>query len=157
MDESKHLSLLDQYRKQSYCTSIRGIWRDFHSYEHTIKKLKSLNENEQQMAHRLDLIQFQLSMKSVRQIYNLNEDETLMEEKRATLQILNDIHEAVQASYDALQGEQKGLDWIGLVMGHLEDINGMNAEYKELAESVSNSFLSNWRCSKVFAKRIRQS
>ena len=45
-----------------------------------------------------------------------------------------------KASYDALQGEQKGLDWIGLVMGHLEDINGLNPEYKELSESVSNSF-----------------
>ena len=50
------------------------------------------------------------------------------------------IHGAVKASYNALQGEQKGLDWIGLVMGHLEDIDGLNPEYKELSESVSNSF-----------------
>ena len=62
-----------------------------------------------------------------------------MEEKKR-LSNFERIYEAVQASYDALQGEQKGLDWIGIVMGHLEDINGLNPEYKELSESVSNSF-----------------
>ena len=86
----------------------------------------------------LDLIQFQLS--EIQQAnLQLNEDDTLMEEKKR-LSNFERIHGAVQASYDALQGEQKGLDWIGLVMGHLEDANALNPEYKELSESVSNSF-----------------
>ncbi len=138
MDESKHLSLLDQYGSNRIVQALEEYGEIYHNYEQTIKKLKSLNENEQQMAHRLDLIQFQLSEISQANL-KLNEDETLMEEKKQ-LSNFERIHEAVQASYDALQGEQKGLDWIGLAMGHLEDINGMNAEYKELAESVSNSF-----------------
>ena len=46
-----------------------------------------------------------------------------MEEKKR-LSNFERIHEAVKSSYNALQGEQKGLDWIGLVMGHLEDIMG---------------------------------
>ena len=62
-----------------------------------------------------------------------------MEEKKK-LSNFERIHEAVQSSYDALHGEQKGLDWIGLAMGHLEDVTGLNPEYKELFESVSNSF-----------------
>jgi DNA repair protein RecN (Recombination protein N) len=138
MDESKHLSLLDQYGSNRIVQALEEYGEIYHNYEQTIKKLKSLNENEQQMAHRLDLIQFQLSEINQANL-QLNEDEALMEEKKQ-LSNFERIHEAVQASYDALQGEQKGLDWIGLAMGHLEDINGMNAEYKELAESVSNSF-----------------
>ena len=89
------------------------------------------------MAHRLDLIQFQLSEISQANL-QLNEDETLMEEKKQ-LSNFERIHEAVQASYDAFRANKRDLIGSG-AMGHLEDINGMNAEYKELAESVSNSF-----------------
>ena len=138
MDESKHLSLLDQYGSNRIVQALEEYGEIYHNYEQTIRKLKSLNDNEQQMAHRLDLIQFQLSEISQANL-QLNEDETLMEEKKR-LSNFERIHGAVKASYDALQGEQKGLDWIGLVMGHLEDVNGLNPEYKELSESVSNSF-----------------
>ena len=138
MDESKHLSLLDQYGSNRIVQALVEYGEIYHNYEQTIRKLKSLNDNEQQMAHRLDLIQFQLSEISQANL-QLNEDDTLMEEKKR-LSNFERIHGAVKASYDALQGEQKGLDWIGLVMGHLEDINGLNPEYKELSESVSNSF-----------------
>ena len=138
MDESKHLSLLDQYGSNQIVQALVEYGEIYHNYEQTIRKLKSLNDNEQQMAHRLDLIQFQLSEISQANL-QLNEDDTLMEEKKR-LSNFERIHGAVKASYDALQGEQKGLDWIGLVMGHLEDINGLNPEYKELSESVSNSF-----------------
>ena len=61
MDESKHLSLLDQFGSNRIVQALEEYGEIYHHYEQTIKKLKSLSENEQQMAHRLDLIQFQLS------------------------------------------------------------------------------------------------
>ena len=94
MDESKHLSLLDQYGSNRIVQALEEYGEIYHNYEQTIRKLKSLNENEQQMAHRLDLIQFQLSEISQANL-QLNEDETLMEEKKR-LSNFERIHEAVQ-------------------------------------------------------------
>ncbi|MGG1400632.1 DNA repair protein RecN [Bacillus salipaludis] len=138
MDETKHLSLLDQFGSDEIISSLREYQEVFHRYEHTLHKLKALSENEQQAAHRLDLIQFQLN-----EIQNanlkLNEDDELFEEKRK-LGNFERVFEAIQSSYSALSGEQKGLDWVSMVMGHLEDAAGLDTEYKDLYEAVSNSF-----------------
>ena len=90
-----------------------------HNYEQTIRKLKSLNDNEQQMAHRVRFNSVSTSEISQAQL-QLNEDETLMEEKKR-LSNFERIHEAVKQVMMRFKGEQKGLDWIGLVMGHMED------------------------------------
>lgn len=138
MDESRHLTLLDQFGMEEISPSLTEYQTIYHRYEQTLAKLKHLSENEQQMAHRLDLIQFQLD-----EIQNANlqlhEDDELTGE-RQKLSNFERIYESVQLGYSALQGEQKGLDWISLVMGHIESAAGMNQAYKELYEAVSNCF-----------------
>jgi DNA repair protein RecN (Recombination protein N) len=138
MDETTHLNLLDQYGFEEISPSQTEYLNVFHRYEQTLHKLNSLSTNEQQTAHRLDLIQFQYE-----EIQNadlkLHEDEELLEEKRK-LGNFERVFEAIQSSYKALNGEQKGLDWIGMVMGHLEDAASLDTNYKEIYESVSNTF-----------------
>ena len=138
MDESRHLALLDQFGTDDIYPSQSEYQQVFRRYEQTLQKLKALSENDQQTAHRLDLIQFQLD-----EIQNaglkLNEDEELFEEKRK-LSNYERVFEALQSSHTALQGEQKGLDWISMVMGHLEDAASIDTAYKDLYETVSNSF-----------------
>jgi DNA repair protein RecN (Recombination protein N) len=138
MDETLHLSLLDQFGFNEISSSIAEYQIIFRRYEQTIKKLKHLNENEQQTAHRLDLIQFQLD-----EIQNanlkLNEDEELFEEKQK-LNNFEKIFDAVKSSYTALQEEQKGLDWIGMVMNNLEIAASLDSSYQTIFDAVSNSF-----------------
>jgi len=138
MDETRHLSLLDQFGSEEIQASLGEYLQVFRRYEHTLHKLKHLSENDQQTAHRLDLIQFQLA-----EIQEANlkprEDEELSEEKRK-LGNFERVFEAIQSGYTALHGEQKGLDWIGMVMGYLEDAATLDSTYKEIFESVSNSF-----------------
>ncbi|WP_449620352.1 DNA repair protein RecN [Robertmurraya sp. Marseille-Q9965] len=138
MDETKHLSLLDQFGGEEIELASQEYISIYQSYVETLKRLKDLSENEQQMAHRLDLLSFQLD-----EIQNanlkLNEDEELIEEKRR-LSNYEKLHEAINLSYSALQGDNKGLDWLGLAMSHLEDAASIDKEYKETAETVSNSF-----------------
>jgi DNA repair protein RecN (Recombination protein N) len=138
MDETKHLTLLDQFGSEEILASQGEYMQVFRRYEITLQKLKSLSENDQQTAHRLDLIQFQLE-EILNAKLNLNEDELLYEEKRK-LGNFERVFEAIQSSYTALHGEQKGLDWISMVMGHLEDAAALDTAYKEIFESVSNSF-----------------
>jgi DNA repair protein RecN (Recombination protein N) len=138
MDETLHLSLLDQFGSEEIMPALHEYLEVFQSYEQTAKKLRNLSENEQQMAHRLDLIQFQLEEIETAGL-KINEDEELYEEK-TKLGNFERIYDSVQAGYTALQGEQKGLDWIGLVMGHLQEAAELDSEYKEMADAVSNSF-----------------
>jgi DNA repair protein RecN (Recombination protein N) len=138
MDETLHLSLLDQFGFNEISSSIAEYQTIFRRYEQTIKKLKHLNENEQQTAHRLDLIQFQLDEIQNAQL-KLNEDEELFEEKQK-LNNFEKIFDAVQSSYSALQEEQKGLDWIGMVMNNLEIAASLDSSYQTTFDAVSNCF-----------------
>ncbi|ETI66700.1 DNA repair protein RecN [Neobacillus vireti] len=138
MDETKHLQLLDQFGSEEIIASEGEYLKVFRRYEQTLHKLKTLSENDQQTAHRLDLIQFQLDEIQKAEL-KLHEDEVLFEEKRK-LGNFERVYEAIQSGYAALNGDQKGLDWIGMVMGYLEDAAALDSSYKEISDSVSNSF-----------------
>ncbi|MBL4954022.1 DNA repair protein RecN [Neobacillus sp. YIM B02564] len=138
MDETRHLPLLDQFGAREIAASLQEYQQIFHRFEQTQSRLKALSENDRQMAHRLDLIQFQYDEIQKANL-KLNEDEELLEEKRK-LANFEKIYEAIQLSFSGLQGEQRGLDWIGLVMGHMENAASLDASYKELYEAVASSY-----------------
>ncbi|MGX6442693.1 DNA repair protein RecN [Neobacillus sp. K501] len=138
MDETRHLNLLDQFGFDEISYSLSEYKEVFRRYEQTLQRLKSLSENEQQTAHRLDLIQFQFDEIQKANL-KLREDEALFEEKQK-LGNFERVFASMQASYNALNGDQRGLDWIGMVMGHLEDAAALDPTYKDLYESVMNSF-----------------
>ncbi|OAT84151.1 DNA repair protein RecN [Bacillus sp. MKU004] len=138
MNEHIHLSLLDQFggkEIQANLTSYREIYKEYSTIH---KQLSRLNENEQEMAHRLDLITFQL--KEIQEAdLKLNEDEELLEEKRKLMNF-EKLYDSLQTSYNSIQGEGKGLDWTGLAMSHLETAADLDDQYQKTLESVSNAF-----------------
>ncbi|ALF11468.1 DNA repair protein RecN [Parageobacillus thermoglucosidasius] len=138
MDPSRHLPLLDEYGGEEIAAALEEYRAVYEKYEQLRKKLKKLNENEQQMAHRLDLLTFQLDEIQKANL-QVNEDEQLMEEK---VKIMNfqKIYEALKHSYEALSGEHRGLDWIGLAMSHLEDVTSISPALKEAYETIANSY-----------------
>lgn len=138
MDETRHISLLDQFGGEKVLVALKEYEEVYHSYEKTVKKLKQLSENEQQMAHRLDLISFQLDEIRKAEL-KINEDDDLFEERRR-LSNFEKIHEALNLSYSALRGDNKALDWLGITMNYLEDAASIDPQYKDVSESVSNSF-----------------
>ena len=138
MNDENHLKLLDQYGGQKITKALEGYLEIYKQYDAFRKKITQLSENEQEMAHRLDLLQFQLD-----EITNANlqpkEDELLQEEK---IQISNfeKIYESLNNSYNSLHGEHRGLDWVGHAMSNLEEIASINSNLKELSEVISNAY-----------------
>ncbi|OAS85207.1 MULTISPECIES: DNA repair protein RecN [Metabacillus] len=138
MNEENHLTLLDQYGGKKVKQALGEYVEIYKSFDLLRKKITQLSENEQEMAHRLDLLQFQLE-----EIESANlqpkEDELLQEEKT---QISNyeKIYESLQNSYNSLHGEHKGLDWVGHAMSNLEDVGSINSTLKELSETISNAY-----------------
>lgn len=138
MDESKHLYLLDQFGEEQIAGAYEAYREVYRQYEKVKKKLASVSENEQKMAHRLDLITFQLE--EIRHAnLRLNEDEDLLQE-RNKLNNREKIYESLSIAYNALTGEQKGLDWIGLAMSHMQEIAPFDANLGEISESLTNSY-----------------
>ncbi|KOO43974.1 DNA repair protein RecN [Priestia koreensis] len=138
MNQDRHLAMLDQYGGEKITKALEEYQQVYERYMDLKKQLNKLSENEQKRAHRLDLIQFQLEeIKSA----NLqpNEDNDLMEE-RMKISNFEKIYNALNDAYNALHGEQRGLDWVGLAMGNAEDIQELDDAYVEISEAVSSSF-----------------
>ncbi|WP_404459521.1 DNA repair protein RecN [Oceanobacillus kapialis] len=138
MDPESHLELLDLYDPEAMKQS-KTEYSDLYDRLGTLKaRYKDLSENEQEMAHRLDLLEFQL--KELEQA-NLepNEDEVL-EEERSSLANFEKIYTALQDAYNALYGEQKGLEWVNSARNALDVSSDYDAFIKEKSEEISNHY-----------------
>ncbi|WP_449536894.1 DNA repair protein RecN [Ferdinandcohnia sp. Marseille-Q9671] len=138
MNQDQHLHMLDQYGGSTIKQALLEYGEVYRKYKSVKQRLTNFNENEQEMAHRLDLIQFQL-----KEIGKANlqpqEDLELIEEKRK-ISNYERIYKSLQNSYNALYGDQKGLDWVGLAMNHSEDVVDIDKDLKDIHETISNSF-----------------
>lgn len=90
------------------------------------------------MAHRLDLLQFQ--MREIEKAnLKMNEDD-LLEEERKRLVNFEKLFGSLKDGYEQLQGDQRGLDSIGRAMSMLETAAEVDSKYQSIKESVSNSY-----------------
>ena len=60
--------------------------------------------------------------------------------KKGNTTIFERLFQYLTTAYEALQGEQKGLDWLGLILSNLELAAEIDEEAKEMQEIVSSSF-----------------
>lgn len=138
MNQEQHIQLLDHYGGKEVEHAIQEYQLIFRNYNALKQKLTKFNENEQELAHRLDLLQFQLN-----EIGNADlqpkEDIELSEEKHKIANF-EKIFDSLRNSYHALYGDQHGLDWVGLAMSHSEDLVDLDVELNEIHDTISNSF-----------------
>ncbi|WAA11415.1 DNA repair protein RecN [Fervidibacillus halotolerans] len=138
MDRTSHLRLLDEFGGDEVKKTLKEYALIFREYEKLKKELQKLTENEQQMAQKLDLLSFQ-HQEILGANLQIGEDDTLLKEKKKLMNY-EQLYNAIQMGYDALQGEQKGLDWLGLAMNHLEDAAQIDEQFKSLYDLVSNFY-----------------
>ncbi|MEK4223071.1 DNA repair protein RecN [Bacillus sp. FSL W8-0116] len=138
LNPALHLQLLDEFAGKELEKAKMSYQELYEQYVKTKQRISQLSENEQEMAHRLDLIQFQLNEIQSADL-QLNEDEKLLNEKRK-LSNYEKLYEAITTSYDGLQGEGKGLDWVSLVMSYLETAAELDSEYEPVYKNVSNAY-----------------
>ena len=137
MDEKQHINLLDQFAEEELLPIQKRI---VPSTMNTVcsKDLASISIDEQLMAQRIDLYQFQIKELDEANL-KLGEEDELLDERRRLMNF-NKIFERSSAAYEAIQGETKGLDWIGTAMGALEDAAMVDEQFKESSEAVTSAF-----------------
>src|SRR5690606_34716016 len=69
----------------------------------------------------------------------VNEDDELIEEK-SRLTNFEKIFDAIKSGYEGLQGEQRGMDYIGHAMGHLETAAELDNNYVEVLDAVTTTY-----------------
>ncbi|MFS0672765.1 DNA repair protein RecN [Ornithinibacillus sp. 179-J 7C1 HS] len=138
MEPDNHIELLDLYNRDNIEEVKVEYLTLFEKLETLRKRYNELNENEQEMAQRLDLLEFQLNELEKANLVP-NEDVDLEKERN---QLINyeKIYKGVMEAYNALYGEQKGLEWLSIAQKSLEEISHYDEEIEKSSEALSNHF-----------------
>ncbi|AQY51082.1 DNA repair and genetic recombination [Listeria weihenstephanensis FSL R9-0317] len=138
MNDEFHLQLLDRFAWKDIESTLAKYQAKYAEYMEMKTKWRNWTKNEQELAQRLDMLRFQqdeITSSNLR----LGEEETLVEQKHV-LSNFEKINESLQSAYTALQGEERGLEFISEAMRHVESASDILPEYKALSESVASSF-----------------
>ncbi|SDL62962.1 DNA repair protein RecN [Sediminibacillus halophilus] len=138
MEVDRHIELLDLYVRDELGQVKSDYLRLFEKFQALRKRYRELSENEQEMVQRLDLLEFQLKEIQEAELSPM-EDETLSEE-RDKLNNYEKIYQGIHDAYNALYGEQKGLDWLSLALNGLESASEYDEESASKKEEFSNHY-----------------
>lgn len=138
MDPESHLELLDLYDPEAMKPTKKEYSYLYERLSSLKTRYKELSENEQEMAHRLDLLEFQLQ--ELEQANLEPNEDTALEEERMSLANFEKIYTALQDAYNALYGEQKGLEWVNTARTALDVSSNFDSFISDKAEEISNHY-----------------
>lgn len=138
MNEERHLFMLDHFEGNRITTQLEVYQHVYSEYEQLKKQLRALTENEQQMAHRLDLIQFQLE--EIRKADLKIDEEQELTEERLKISNFEKIYKALGDAYRSLRDDRGGLDQVRNAMSQMESISDLDTSYQENYDTIANSY-----------------
>lgn len=138
MDPERHIELLDIFASSDIKPSLEEYHHVYDKYRGLMKRYKELSENEQEMAQRLDLLDFQLRELQEAEMQPLEDEE--LEGERKKLMNYEKIYQGIHDAYYSLYGEQRGLDWVSHAMTSLESTADVDDQLAKLSEELSNSY-----------------
>lgn len=138
LQPERYLPLLDDFGSKGLAEARTSYDNAFSAYVKVKRDLQRLTEDEKTAAQRLDLIRFQVEEIDAAGL-EPEEDEQLENEK-TKLANFERVYDALQEGYQALNGEQKGLEWVGQAMNHLEGIAEIDRHYGGMHEKLAESY-----------------
>lgn len=138
MDSENHIDLLDMYDHERMAKAKEEYLYLYNTLVRMKKRHKELSENDQEMAHRLDLLEFQ--KQELKQANLTPDEDRIIEEERNKLANFEQIYKGLQDAYNALYGEQKGIEWLYKAVQSLEAASNYNIFIAKKAEELSNHY-----------------
>ncbi|MGE7981313.1 DNA repair protein RecN [Solibacillus sp. NPDC093137] len=138
MDEKFHINLLDHYAHNKLQPVKAKYDEAYEAYRQLKREVAELSMDEQRMAQRIDLYQFQIQ--ELEQAGLKIDEEEALDEERLRLMNFHKIFERANIAYSAISDDGTGLDFIGNAMNALEDIVALDSNFKEASEAVTSSF-----------------
>lgn len=140
MTPENHIDLLDLYDPDSIRKEKETYLDLFESLQSLKKRFKKLNENEQENAHRLDLLEFQ--KQELEDAELIPDEDVELEQKRNKLANFERIYNSIQDAYNALYGEQKGLEWVNKAQTSLLDNSKYDPFIAEKGEEIADHYFA---------------
>ncbi|MCM3738779.1 DNA repair protein RecN [Oceanobacillus luteolus] len=140
MDGDNHIQLLDLYDFHNIKQAKDEYTYLYEKLQRLKQRYKQLNENEQETAHRQDLLEFQL--KELEEANLTPDEDEILERERNSLANFEKVYSALQDAYNALYGEGKGLEWLNQAMIALDEHENIDPFINEKAEEIANHYYS---------------
>lgn len=139
MNPERHLSMLDHFGDKELIELKNDFQGTYTQYKKVEKAYQKWQNGEQQLAQRLDMLQYQTNEIEMAELLD-GEEEELLEEKNL-LANYQKIMSALSLSYDALQGDEvNGIDLVGNAMTDMSSLEEIDDKYKILSEAISSSY-----------------
>jgi len=140
MSSSAHINLLDSFNSEDIIKSKLKYDEVYKELSHYKQEYNNLTINEQETAQRLDLYLFQANeLKEA----GLEVDEDIqLEEEKTKLANFEKIYLALEETYHALQGDQKGLEWLNIAQTALQNGADYDNFIKEKTEELTSLFFN---------------
>ncbi|WP_407372235.1 DNA repair protein RecN [Carnobacterium sp.] len=139
MNPERHLNMLDHFGDQKLVMLKKNYQETYTDYKKVKKAFDKWQNGEQELAQRLDMLQYQTNEIEMAELLD-GEEEELLEEKNL-LANYQKIMSALSMSYDALQGDEvNGIDLIGNAMTEMSSLEEIDEKYKVLSEAISSSY-----------------
>ncbi|MED0681305.1 DNA repair protein RecN [Aneurinibacillus thermoaerophilus] len=138
MQGERHIDWLDAFGDERIAPAFREFSKLYAQYQQLRSELDYISTNEREMVQRMDMLRFQLQ-----EIVSANlkpgEDEELMKEKKK-LSGGEKLVYSLEDAYRSLIGEQRGIDWVGNAVSHLETILEYDEELRETHQMLESAF-----------------
>ncbi|GGK02847.1 DNA repair protein RecN [Lentibacillus kapialis] len=138
LEPANHIQLLDLYDKERISNVKQEYTRLYEKLITLQMRYKELSENEQEMSQRLDLLKFQHN--EIEQASLVPNEDDELEDERSQLANFEQIYNGLLDAYNALYGEQKGLDWLNMASQSLQNSQEYDTFINEKAEEMSNHY-----------------
>jgi len=138
MHERSHIHLLDHFAGEKLGNAYENYSELYESYRKLKRKLEKADDNEQQVAQRIDLYSFQLKEINAAALVIGEEDQ--LEAEKQKLQNFNRLFGRLNTAYVSISGDTHALDWVGSAMSDMEDAASVDKSLKLHAETIATSF-----------------
>lgn len=139
LDASTHIDFLDAFGQKQIAPLLTAYQTEYRRYQQLKRQLDNVQNNQQQRAQQLDMLQFQIQEIQTAHL-QANEEEKLLEEQKQ-LSNFEKINTNLQTAYAALaQGNTGIVEQLGTAAKALQDIDEYEAEYNQIAQEMTNAY-----------------
>ncbi|MDR7072673.1 DNA repair protein RecN [Fictibacillus barbaricus] len=138
MQPDKHLFLLDSFGDRDFKEELVKYENAFKEYKDINKQLSELSRNEQEIAQRIDLLEYQLE--EITSANLLTDEDVKLEDEKKMLSNFESIHEHLQDAYYSLYGEGKGLELVSKALEEFSQVAALDESLKTDEEQFGSSY-----------------
>lgn len=139
LDASTHIDFLDAFGQKQIAPLLTAYQTEYRRYQQLKRQLDNVQNNQQQRAQQLDMLQFQIQEIQTANL-QANEEEKLLEEQKR-LSNFEKINTNLQTAYAALaQGNTGIVEQLGTAAKAMQDIDEYEIEYNQIAQEMTNAY-----------------